>query len=462
MYDAIIIGAGMSGLAAGVRLALFGKQVCILERHSTIGGLNSFYRLGGRDFDVGLHALTNYASKGSRGGPLARLLRQLRLGADELCLAPQLGSAVVFPDVQLEFSNDFELLRSEIRRHFPSQLAPFDRLVAGLANYHELGQEHTRRSARQTVQQWIDEPLLVEMLFCPVLFYGGPRAGDLDFGQFSVLFRSIFLEGLARPLAGVRQILDRLAQKFRAHGGELRLRSGVARLRTRNGRVEAVVLDDGSELAARKILSSAGLRETMRLCGVAESDLPPAGSIAFVESIFFLDTPPSQLGLDRTVIFFNDSAQFRYGPPDDLVDLHSGVVCVPNHFAYDEPMTDGCVRLTALAHYGGWARLEPAEYRQAKPAWQARLIDSASRFVPDFRHSVVTSDFFTPVTVRRFTGHDGGAVYGCPVKHYDGRTHFENLFLCGTDQGLVGIVGALLSGVLIANQYVLHEPLRAE
>ena len=42
-YDAAIIGAGMSGLAAGIRLAYYQKSVCILERHTTIGGLNSFY-----------------------------------------------------------------------------------------------------------------------------------------------------------------------------------------------------------------------------------------------------------------------------------------------------------------------------------------------------------------------------------------------------------------------------------
>ena len=49
MYDTIIIGAGMSGLAAGIRLAYYDQKVCIVERHYTIGGLNSFYRLNGRD-----------------------------------------------------------------------------------------------------------------------------------------------------------------------------------------------------------------------------------------------------------------------------------------------------------------------------------------------------------------------------------------------------------------------------
>ncbi|MGE5195542.1 MAG: NAD(P)-binding protein, partial [Deltaproteobacteria bacterium] len=37
-YDTLIIGAGLSGLAAGIRLAYFEKRVCIVERHTTIGG----------------------------------------------------------------------------------------------------------------------------------------------------------------------------------------------------------------------------------------------------------------------------------------------------------------------------------------------------------------------------------------------------------------------------------------
>ena len=79
IYDTVIIGAGMSGLAAGIRLAQYDKRVCILERHTVPGGLNSFYRQKGRNFDVGLHAMTNYAAKGTRSGPLSRLLRHLRL-----------------------------------------------------------------------------------------------------------------------------------------------------------------------------------------------------------------------------------------------------------------------------------------------------------------------------------------------------------------------------------------------
>jgi len=80
---------------------------------------------------------------------------------------------------------------------------------------------------------------------------------------------------------------------------------------------------------------------------------------------------------------------------------------------------------------------------------------SAVRFVPDFRNQVIDTDMFTPLTIRRFTGHENGAVYGAPDKKYDGRTHLDNLYVCGTDQGMVGIIGSIVSGITIANKYLL-------
>ena len=108
-YDVAVVGAGMSGLAAGIRLAQFDYKVCILEKHSVVGGLNSFYRRNGRNYDVGLHAMTNYAPKGVKSGPLSRILRHLRISWDEFGLVPQNGSAIAFPGVELNFTNDFAL-----------------------------------------------------------------------------------------------------------------------------------------------------------------------------------------------------------------------------------------------------------------------------------------------------------------------------------------------------------------
>ena len=48
-----------------------------------------------------------------------------------------------------------------------------------------------------------------------------------------------------------------------------------------------------------------------------------------------------------------------------------------------------------------------------------------------------------------------GAIYGSPTKRRDGVTPYEGLYLTGTDQGYLGIVGALISGVAMANRHAL-------
>ena len=456
MYDTIIIGAGMSGLAAGIRLAHFGQRVCLLERHTAIGGLNSFYRQRGRIFDVGLHAITNFVPKGTRTGPFAQLLRQLRFAWEEWALSPQLGSAVMFPNLTLRFSNEIELLQGEIRRHFPRQIDNFRRLTTELVGYNQFGKAGGSRSARKVVGDMIDDPLLIEMIFCPVLYYGGAQAHDMDFDQFSIIFRAIFLEGLARPMAGIQAILKMLLQRFKEHGGELRLRAGVSRIAVCNGAVQKVVLEDGSELETRNVLSSAGWAETLRMCDDGHADdVALSGRLSFVESISVLNRQPSSLGYDKTIVFYNDSEKFHYEKPDELVDLRSGILCSPNNFAYAEPLGEGVMRISALANYDRWKALDAEAYRAAKLEWYDRLATSAARFVPDFRSAVVETDVFTPLTIHRFTGHADGAIYGSTRKNRDGTTHLRNLFICGNDQGLVGIVGAIISGISIANRHLL-------
>ena len=152
MYDTFIIGAGMSGLAAGIRLAYYDQNVCILERHNTIGGLNSFYRVNRRDYDVGLHAVTNYTNRNAKRGPLSRVLRQLRFKIEDFALAPQKGSRIVFPGVQLRFSNDIELLTAEVARQFPAQNDRFRKLLTQIVDYddldHRCGNDHRDANVR--------------------------------------------------------------------------------------------------------------------------------------------------------------------------------------------------------------------------------------------------------------------------------------------------------------------------
>ncbi len=458
-YDAVVVGAGMSGLAAGIRLAQFDYNVCILERHSAIGGLNSFYRRNGRNYDVGLHAVTNYAPKGTKSGPLSRILRHLRISWDDFGLVQQNGSTIAFPGVELNFTNDFERFETDVAEKFPKQIDGFRKMVSGLVGYDQLGLGSADGSAREYVAQFISDPKLVDMIFCPVCYYGGAREHDMDFGQFCVMFRSLFLEGFARPHEGVRRILLKLLKRFRSLGGVLRLNAGVKRIESNaDESVEKIILDNGEEIRAKRYLSSAGWPETMKLCGMGSAvDQRDIGKLGFIETISVLDKAPKELGHDKTIVFFNDSERFAYRNPDALVDLSSGVICSPNNFAYSQPLEDSMIRITALANYDLWRKLSPDEYKREKLRFYEKTLESAARFVPEFRRNIIDVDMFTPLTIERYTGRERGAIYGAAQKRYDGLTPLKNLFICGADQGMLGVVGALVSGLTIANKYVLSE-----
>ncbi len=469
-YDVAIIGAGMSGLAAGIRLAHFGKKVCIFERHNAAGGLNSFYSLNGRKFDVGLHAMTNYVKPGVKGTPLTKLLRQLRIERDEFALCEQKQSRVAFGprgETSLRFTNDFAVLEAEVAEKFPAQIDGFRRLAALVRTYDDVSLDAKPESARAVVRQHITDPLLEDMLFCPVMYYGSASERDMEFGQFVIMFKALFLEGFARPFEGVRLVIRVLLEKYRAAGGERRMKCGVSKIVATANRVTTLLLDSGEEITADHVISSIGAPETERLLAPAAKANPvhAPGGHSFIETITILNRQPAELGWgDDTIIFFNDSSRFDYACPAGQVDPRSGVICIPNNFAFSagQQLPEGVFRVTCLANPAPWFGFADADYAAAKERWFAEVQRSARRFLPavddaTLAAAVVTTDMFTPRTITKFTGHLNGAIYGAPLKVRDGRTAFSNLYLCGTDQGFLGIVGAMLSGISMANYHILQK-----
>ena len=471
-YDVAIIGAGMSGLAAGIRLAHFGKRVCIFERHNAVGGLNSFYSIAGRKFDVGLHALTNYVRPGVKGTPLGKLLRQLRIERDEFALCEQKQSRVAFGprgETSLRFTNDFAVLEAEVAAKFPAQIDGFRRLVTLVRTYDDVSLDARPVSAREIVRQHVADPLLEDMLFCPLMYYGSASERDMEFGQFVIMFKALFLEGFARPFEGVRVVVRVLLEKYRQAGGERRMKCGVRRIIAVQGRAQALELDSGETITADQVISSIGAPATERLiagpdASAAASATAPGG-LSFVETITILDRQPAAFGWgDDTIIFFNDSPRFDYVRPEAQVDPRSGVICFPNNFDYgpDRALPEGIFRVTCLANYDRWAHLPEETYRADKQRWFTEVQRSARRFLPPadegaLAAATLTTDMFTPRTITKFTGHLNGAIYGAAAKHRQGRTALANLYLCGTDQGFLGIVGAMLSGISMANYHVLQK-----
>jgi phytoene dehydrogenase-like protein len=315
-------------------------------------------------------------------------------------------------------------------------------------------------SAQKEVSKYIKDPLLRDMLFAPLMYYGNPEEHDMDFTQFAIMWKSIYQTGFARPSLGMKHVIGLLLKRYKESGGELRLNSKVTKLYIANKEVQSIELSSGEEIIAEKALSSAGYFETLNLCSEkpAISNSNKIGRLSFVELVAVLDESPAKLGIDHSIIFFNNSDRFIYRKPETPIDLSSGVICIPGNFNYVDPPENEMIRVTVKASYPKWKETEdsPEAYKSLKKEAENQIIEEACKYIPDFRKNIIFTDFFTPLTITRFTHHLGGAVYGSPQKQRKGLTQFNNLFLCGTDQGFLGIVGSMLSGISMANLHCLQ------
>lgn len=466
-YDAIVIGAGMSGLAAGIRLAMFDKKVIILEKHSIPGGLNSYYQRrnfdkgGVRQFDVGLHALTNFIKKGEKGKPFSKLLKQLRLSYDDFKLHPQTHSKISFPGIELKFTNDFEVLLNEVFEKFPREKDNFLKLTEKVRSFNELDLSLGYSSSREVLKHFIQDDLLIEMILCPLLIYGSAWEDDMDFAQFVIMFKSLYFEGFSRPEGGVRTIISLLMRKFEEVGGEIRFRAAVSEVIIKDGSAQGVRVG-GEEYIAPVILSSIGYPETVKITPtLSEKVSPRVGAMTFLESIFVFDKKIPQGINSSTITFYNNASTYAYRPAPDYFDPTSAVVCFPDNYESHNQAGEGTVRVTFMSNYSQWRELERADYDAKKELVGKSALSIVQRLCPQFDGKLLFKDIFSPMTIERYTWHLNGTVYGSIDKSRDGRTPVEGLFIIGTDQGFLGIVGSILSGISMANLHGLMSEAQA-
>jgi phytoene dehydrogenase-like protein len=455
----LVIGGGLSGLAAAIRFARFNPGVLILEKHSRVGGLNSYYYRNNSLLETGLHAITNFAPPQDKSAPLNRLFRQLKLRRKDFTFHEQIKSEIFFANQEtLSFSNDFDLLHQEIVTKFPRSFAGFSRLLQIIKEYDPF-QGAPFRSARRVLTATLDNPLLVDMLLCPLMYYGSSVENDMDLSQFVIMFRAIFQEGMFRPEGSIKDFLEILLKRYEECGGKIRLQAPVARFIHKDKKVTGVELTDGEVIECDALISTIGHEETLACLHVPplQKQRPRLG---FVESIFRLPAGcQTILPQDKTIIFYNTNKQFLYQRPTHRVDYSSGVICFPGNFQGLDAQPYYEIRATHLADYTSWKSLaaDRAAYRAAKIDTAGQSKVALEKIIGNFRQDIVYEDTFTPLTIERFTAKKEGAIYGCPDKIKNGDIGYHNLFLAGTDQGFLGIVGSMLSGVSMVNQHILSR-----
>jgi len=457
-WQLIIIGGGLSGLAAGIRAARFGLKTLIIEQHSLPGGLNSYYYRQGHLLETGLHAMTNFAPPGVKHAPLNRLFRQLQLPRRDFITHEQLESEIAFPGLSLRFSNDLNLLIEEVAAHFPGAADRFRALIKEVDAYDPFA-ERPWQSARAFLRGRLAEPLLEDMLLLPLMVYGNAEEDDMDLGQFAIMFRAVFLEGFFRPAGTIKDMLELLLAQYKAFGGEIRFRAPVAQILSEgDDRVRGIRLQNGEELTAEAMLSTAGIPGTAGMSGWPLKISSYVGKMSFMESVTLLPElrlPPEHSA--KTIIFYNLNNELVYHRPAEPIDSSWGVICFPGNFQ-DLPQSSPVqVRVTNAANYDLWRQADETEYRRLKEDCGQQSAAAVRKILGDYSRDAVFQDSFTPLTIERYTGKCAGAVYGSPVKIKSGRTPWPNLFIAGTDQGYLGIVGAMLSGVTIVNQHLLKQ-----
>jgi phytoene dehydrogenase-like protein len=178
--------------------------------------------------------------------------------------------------------------------------------------------------------------------------------------------------------------------------------------------------------------------------------------MSFVESISILPgQAKKEVKAEHTIIFYNLSDRWQYCRPAEAVDTSWGVICFPENFQGMPPSDYFQIRVTHAANYDLWKKASALDYGAMKQHWGARSREITAKIIGNYQQNIVYEDSFTPVTIERYTAKARGAVYGSPVKIKDGRTPCRNVFIAGTDQGFLGIVGSMLSGVTIVNQHLL-------
>ncbi len=311
-YDAIVVGAGHNGLTAAAYLAGAGLSTLVLERREIVGGCCVTEEIA-----PGCCAsTTSYIASMLR----PEVIRDLELASHGLRMVPcDPALQVPFPDGQVvPWWADRERTVAELRKISVKDSQTFVRIddqlkklarylqpfflepppefeVDGLQGWWNLLRvgKRFRGITNNEIAQLISfltgslgdfldrhyESEKIKTLFLANNVYG-KHGGPYDPGTalgllFHLLSGGDFeLQGFyGHVIGGMGAITHALGAAARKRGVQIRTSSPVARIDVAGGRVRGVVLEDGTEISARTVLSNADPKRTF-LGLVQKSELP--------------------------------------------------------------------------------------------------------------------------------------------------------------------------------------------
>ncbi|HSJ57984.1 MAG TPA: NAD(P)/FAD-dependent oxidoreductase, partial [Anaerolineae bacterium] len=455
-YDAIVIGAGLGGLAAATTMAHSGLRVLLLERHNVPGGYaTSFVRSragGGQyEFEVALHELSGIGPPESRGG-VYRALEYLGVtDRVEFLHVPNLYRAVVLdpvagarPVLDITLPVGREAFEATLAAAFPHEAADIHRFMGRVFDFgrefaHFLRDRRTTHPLTvpfrfpnlvrylpttwgQVLDRDVNDPAARAALSAYWGYVGLPPS-QISFVYMASTLAAYVRRGAAFPRGRSQALSNAFLSTYEALGGEVRFNCGVERITTAGGRITGVITEEEQEISADWIVSNADPITTCRdLIGTGQ--VPPAFFANLQSSEVAASTvnvymgvacPPEELGLTEHEIFVNTGYDFEQhyqgiktvDPPQAIA-----VTCYNAVYPDISPPGTSMVVLTALAYGEPWYAVPPAEYVGTKNRIADAMINLAERIAPGLRHYTEVVEVSTPLTNMRYAGTMGGSIYG--------------------------------------------------
>ena len=449
-YDIIVIGSGLGGMTAARRLSGGGRRILLVEQHSQLGGLATYFKRREHIFDVALHGFPVGMRKSLRkywGKEFAEHVTQVR--------------SIRFdnPQYKLDTTFDTQDFSAKLEGHFAvaadTVTAFFDAIAK--MNYYDDNQETTREFFQRFFPGRTD---IWRFLMEPITYANGSTLDEPAI-SYGIVFGNFMSKGVYTFQGGTDCMIAMMADSLREHGVEVETNAAVDKIFIDGGKVRAARVN-GREIACQALVSNGSLPRTV-LEWAGEEHFRPEFSEGLKKVGLSTSSCQVYIGIKdgEKLPYIGDLLFTSDWPEFDPDALSSRQVSSRTYSVYYPEIRPGSNRYSVVAsmnaRFSDWQNLSREEYRAGKAALIEDTLDALSRYLPNIRQIADYTEAATPRTFQRYTGHIQGATFGTkfPGLSYSMNLHKEvgGLFHTGS-VGIImsGWLGAANYGVIVANE----------
>ncbi|MHB8788912.1 MAG: phytoene desaturase family protein [Desulfobulbaceae bacterium] len=448
-YDVIVIGSGLGGLTCANRLATAGHAVLLLEHHTQLGGLATWFKRKGHIFDVSLHGFPYGMVKTCRkywNQAIRDSIVQLK--------------NIVFDNPQFSLTTtfsreDFTRILTERFGINGATVEEFFRTVGGMNFYDD-----RRMTTRELFEQFFPGRSDVHRLLMEPITYANGSTLDEPAITYGIVFSNFMNRGVYTFQGGTDRLIGMMADELQANGVTICTRARVERIVVEQGRVLGIEAG-GRFIAAPTVVSNSGITNTVNnLAG--RTAFSPDFLARFDEvkvnnsscQVYFGLRPGESFPDVGDLLFTSTAPRFS---SDEMLSMETKSRTFSVYYPRTRPEhPDYTVVASMNANYDDWSGLDREEYGQAKEAMVERCFVDLERYIPSIRTKVDWVEAATPMTFNRYTLHTRGTSFGTKFEGLDiSRSIFKEvpgLFHVGS-VGIImsGWLGAINYGVIVAN-----------